>query len=48
MGYGGIEALADFLVEYEENRDEYHTFDSFMPRIAAFFEQYAASLREGG
>jgi hypothetical protein len=48
MGYGGIGALADFLVEYEENRDEYPTFDSFMPRIAAFFEQYAASLREGG
>ena len=48
MGYVGIRALADFLVEYEENRDEYPTFDSFMPRIACFFDQYAASLPGGG
>ena len=48
MGYAGIRPLADFLVEYEENRDEYPTFDSFIPRIAAFLEQYAMSLGEGG
>jgi hypothetical protein len=48
QGYVGVRALADFLEEYEENRDEYPTLDSFMPQIAVFFEQYATSLRGGG
>lgn len=48
QGFVGIRALADFLEEYEENRDEYPTLDSFMPRMAVFFEQYATSLLEGG
>ncbi|MFC1597257.1 DUF4932 domain-containing protein [Planctomycetota bacterium] len=32
------------LAEYETHRDQYPTFDSFMPRIVTFFDQYAENL----
>ena len=33
--------LADCLVEYEDHRDRYPTFDAFMPRIIEFFNEYS-------
>lgn len=41
-----IEQLSDLLGEYEAQRKEYPTFESFLPRIAAFFEKYAADLEK--
>ena len=47
QGFIGIRALADLFEEYEKNRDKYPNMDSFIPRIAIYFEQYAVSLSEG-
>ena len=43
-GYAAIGDLVDFLEEYGENREEYSDMDSFMPRVASFFDDYAAAL----
>jgi Domain of unknown function (DUF4932) len=43
-GYAAIGDFVDLFEEYEENRDKYPDMDSFMPRIASFFDHYAASL----
>lgn len=44
-GFPGIRDLAELLGEYEERREEYPDMESFLPRIAAYFERYAASLK---
>jgi hypothetical protein len=36
-----VPELADVLAEYEADRKDYPTLDSFMPRIVAFFDDYA-------
>jgi hypothetical protein len=33
------------MEEYEANRDRYGTMSDFMPRIAEYFDNYAASLK---
>ena len=43
-GYVAVGDLVDFFEEYEKNRDKYPDMDSFMPRIASFFDDYAATL----
>lgn len=44
VGYAAVGDLVDFLEEYEENRDKYPDMDSFMPRIASFFDKYSDSI----
>jgi hypothetical protein len=34
--------LTKWLGEYEQNRERYSTFDDYMPRVAAFFVDYAS------
>jgi hypothetical protein len=41
-----IQELSDLLGQYETQRDRYPTLDSFMPRIVAFFNQYADTFLE--
>lgn len=36
-----VEPLSDLLIEYETQRERYADFDAFMPRIVAFFDEYA-------
>lgn len=43
-GFLWVDQLAELLTEYEEHRDDYPTVDSFMPKIAAFFDGYADSF----
>ena len=43
QGYVGIRRLAEFLKEYEEDRITYRDMDSFFPRIAGYFKQFADS-----
>ncbi len=43
LGFVHLEELGDKLMEYESNRDEYPTFDDFVPEIIRFFEQLAES-----
>jgi len=38
--------LADLLGEYESARDKYPTFDSFMPRVIRFFNDYTKKIQE--
>lgn len=40
-GFKWTGALSNLLAEYEQSRDRYETLDSFMPRIVAFFDDYA-------
>jgi hypothetical protein len=47
QGFIGIRPFADLFEEYEENRDKYPNMDSFIPRIATYFDRYAASLSKG-
>jgi hypothetical protein len=47
QGFIGIRPLADLFEEYEQNRDKYPNMESFIPRIATYFERYAASLSRG-
>ena len=42
-GYIGIRALSELLEEYENNRDKFTNFNSFLPRIADHFNQFATS-----
>ena len=44
-GFAWTGALAELFGEYEKNRAAYPTFDSFMPRIAEFFDAYVHSGR---
>ncbi len=46
QGYGAVGDLVDFFEEYEKNRDKYPDMDSFMPRIASFFDDYAETLTQ--
>jgi acetone carboxylase gamma subunit len=36
--------LCKLLGEYEQQREKYPALESFMPRIVAFFEDYASKL----
>lgn len=39
-GFPWVAPLADRLVEYERDRKRYPTFDAFVPRVVAFFDDY--------
>ena len=43
-GFPGIQKLSELLIEYEKQRDRYPDLDSFIPRIADYFEDLSASL----
>ena len=40
-GFVWMEELADLLAEYEAQRDQFPSFDSFFPRIVTFFDTYS-------
>ncbi|MGE5611359.1 MAG: DUF4932 domain-containing protein, partial [Bacillota bacterium] len=40
-GFAWTGSLSKLLTDYEQHRDQYPTLDSFMPRIIAFFNDYA-------
>jgi len=40
--------LTKWLAEYEQNRERYSGFDDYMPRVAAFFVNYASHLDGAG
>ena len=40
-GFLWVGGLAELLEEYESGRKKYRRFDDFMPRVAAFFDDYA-------
>jgi hypothetical protein len=41
-----IDGLSTLVGEYETDRDQYATLDSFMPRIVAYFGQYAEEFSQ--
>jgi hypothetical protein len=43
-GFVWVEDLSNLLAEYEKHRDQYPTLEAFMPRIVAFFDEYAGKL----
>lgn len=45
-GYIDIRALSELLEEYENNRDKFTNFNSFLPRIADHFNQFAMSCSD--
>jgi hypothetical protein len=45
-GYIDIKALSELLEEYENNRDKFTNFNSFLPRIADHFNQFATQKKE--
>ncbi len=47
QGFIDIRGLSDLFEEYEKNRDKFPNMDSFIQRIAIYFEQYVASFSEG-
>jgi hypothetical protein len=42
-GFPGIRGLAECLIDYERKRDEYPDLERFIPRIAQYFADLAAS-----
>ncbi|MGD9345341.1 MAG: DUF4932 domain-containing protein [Candidatus Aminicenantes bacterium] len=44
-GFLGIAELVELLVDYENRRDEYPDMEAFLPRIIAYFEQYASTFK---
>ena len=42
QGFVWVDAYTDLMKEYEAERDEYVTLDSFVPRLTGFFEKVAA------
>ena len=45
-GYIDIRALSELLEEYENNRDKFTNFNSFLPQIADHFNQFAMSCSD--
>jgi hypothetical protein len=43
-GFLWTRELSELLGEYEANRDQYPTLESFFPRIIAFFNEYSGKL----
>jgi len=43
-GFAWVGDLSNLLEEYESDRERYPTFESFMPRVIAFFNDYAEGL----
>ena len=43
-GYLHMPELFDLLGEYERDRKKYPTFESFMPRIVSFFDEFAGRV----
>lgn len=41
-GFTWVPGLSDLLIDYEQHRDRYPTFEAFIPRIVAFFNEYVA------
>jgi hypothetical protein len=41
-----ISGLVDLLGAYRKDREQYPTFESFMPRVAVFFNQTAANIHD--
>jgi len=46
LGFTWTRDLATLLSDYEANRESYPTFDSFAPRIAAFFDDLAKGFTQ--
>ncbi len=46
-GFEWVGRLSKLLTEYETGRDQYPTFDAFVPRIVRFFEQYVTECKAG-
>ncbi len=44
-GFSWVKELSDCLGEYEEHRDRYPDFHSFMPKVVDFFNDYVEKLR---
>ncbi len=40
--------LTKWMADYEQNRQRYATFGDFLPRVAAFFADYASQLEDEG
>lgn len=40
-GFIWIEDVGNFLMAYENQRDKYHTFESFFPELVAFLNEYS-------
>jgi hypothetical protein len=47
-GFEWTGELSDLVGEYESARDKYPTFDSFMPRVVQFFDDYAKKAKGKG
>lgn len=45
-GFEWIGELSELMAEYEADRTRYRNFDAFMPRVVAFFNQYAETYAE--
>lgn len=45
-GFIFISELYNFIDEYRKNRDQYPTFELFMPKIVEFFEMYCNKLEK--
>jgi hypothetical protein len=45
-GFLWVKPLAELLFEYTRDRDRYPTMMRFMPRIVAFFDDYAVEVQE--
>jgi hypothetical protein len=43
-GFRWTEELSALLAEYEANRNQYPTLESFFPRIITFFNEYAEKI----
>lgn len=41
LGFEWVGELADLLGEYESQREQYGSFDAFMPQVVELFERYA-------
>ena len=46
LGFVWVEPLAELLGEYENRREDYPDLDAFLPRIAAFFDEYVNDATE--
>ena len=45
-GFLWMDELVELLADYEKSRDRYLTFESFMPRVVAFFNERAPEYAE--
>jgi hypothetical protein len=46
LGFHWMPELAALLADYEASRDEHPEFESFFPRVVAFFDEYAPGFSD--